>query len=160
MNLFAMLLAALAMSSVHSHGISAQLPPGWQTAPRPLTTTSDPREVLSAGTYPLRYRAVGCDHMPTSALRDLGPRDALVTLLERRRAHFPPRPSHFGPHRGDGGSDAQACARRAHFTDHWFTFRDNRRDFPVLLALGRRASAQTRRQAWGLLDSLKVKRRR
>jgi hypothetical protein len=152
MHLFAALLALFT-----GHGLAYDLPSGWQTAPRPLTTTTDPREVLSAGTYRLRYRAVGCYHMPTSALRDLGPRDALVTLLERRRAHFPQRPAHFGPHHGDGGSDAQGCVPHGHFTDHWFTFRDNGRNFHVLVAFGRRASAQTRQEAWALLDSLQVR---
>jgi hypothetical protein len=160
MDLFAILLAALAMGTVHTHGVSAQLPPGWQVAPRPLTTTSDPRERLSVGTYPLRYRQVGCYHMPSSALLDLGPRDALVTLLERHNGRFPHRPEHFGPRRHDSGSDAQDCAPKAHFTDHWQTFRQSGRNFHVLVAFGPRASASTRRQAWGILDGLKVKRRR
>src|SRR3954452_5361885 len=114
------LFAAALLAAIAAHGLSYDLPSGWQTAKRPLTTTSEPREVLSVGTYPLRYRTGGCYHMPTSALRDLGPRDALITLLARRRAHFPLRPAHFGPHRGDGGSDAQDCVPRAHFIGHWF----------------------------------------
>jgi hypothetical protein len=98
-NLFALLLAALATTTVHSHGLTAQLPPGWQPAHRSLTPTLlDPKERLSVGTYRLRYREVGCNHMPSQALLDLGPRDAFVTLQERRRAHFPRRPAHFGPH--------------------------------------------------------------
>jgi hypothetical protein len=157
-HLFAILLAALA-TTVHTHGLTAQLPMGWQVAPRPLTTTSDPRERMSVGTYPLRYRPVGCDHLPSSALLDLGPRDALVTLLERHKAHFPRRPAHFGPHRGDR-SEASECVPRARFTDHWFTFRDNGRNFHVLVAFGPHAPAATRRQAWGILDGLRVARRR
>jgi len=35
-NAFAILLASLA-ASVHTHGLTAQLPPGWQAAPRSLT---------------------------------------------------------------------------------------------------------------------------
>jgi hypothetical protein len=155
-NLFAILLAALA-TTVHSHGLTAELPSVWQVARQPLTTTTDPREVLSVGTYPLRYRKVGCYHMPSSALLDLGPRDALVTLLERRKAHFPERPAHFGPRRHDGSSDASECTPKARFTDHWQMFRQNGRNFHVLVAFGPHASRATRRQAWGILDGLRVR---
>lgn len=118
--------------------------------------------MLSVGTYPLRYRRSRCEHMPTAALHDLGPLDALVTVQERRHgspAGFPPRPAHFGPTHDDTNNDAVACAPRHHITAHWFTFRDNGRYFHVLVAFGKRTPASVRRQAWGVLDSLQVARR-
>jgi len=162
-NLLAILLAMVG-STVHTHRLTAQLPEGWQAARHSLTPQLlDPKERFTVGTFPLRYRAVGCSQFPSSALADLGPRDALVTLQERashrRSAEFPHRPRHFGPHRGDGRSEASECVRHARFTDHWFTFRDHSRNFHVLVAFGPMASAETREQAWGNLDSLRVRAR-
>jgi hypothetical protein len=161
MKLVTLVLAAVAAvcgQHVDSHRLSVDLPPGWQVARESLTPTLlDPREVLSVGTYPLHYRAVGCNHMPSSALLDLGPTDALVTLQERHAdTHFPPRPARFGPHPNDG-SEAPECVPSARFTDHWFTFSDNGRNFHVLVAFGPRASAETQREAWEILDELEVR---
>lgn len=149
-------------AEVSAHGITAELPLGWQRAPSSLTPQlTDPREVLSVGTFPLRYRPLGCDHMPTSALEDLGPGDALITLMERGLdpvstwPDFPARPAHFGPELG-GPSEASACAPGARFSDHWFTFTDSNRHFHVLVAFGPDASEEVHRQAWGILDSLRI----
>jgi hypothetical protein len=147
---------------VVAHGVAAELPPGWKRAISSLTPhLTDPREVLSVGTFPLRYRPVGCDHMPSSALEDLGPGDALITLEERGLdptstwPDFPARPSHFGPELG-GRSEASDCVPGARFTDHWFGFTDAGRHFHVLVAFGPEASAEVQRQAWGILDSLRI----
>jgi hypothetical protein len=147
--------------SYQAHGLTVELPEGWQHADSPLTRLTDPREVLSVGTYPLRYRPVGCSHMPSSALLDLGPGDALVTLLERGRepgsawTDFPARPDHFGPRPNDG-SEAPECVPAARFTDHWFGFTDGGRHFHVLVAFGPEVTAATREQAWSILDGLKI----
>src|SRR4051794_11386580 len=97
------------------HGLTVALPPGWSAAARSLTPElSDPREVLAVATYPLRYRPTACAHVAGSALRDLGPDDAFVTLQERgvdpgsQWPDFPERPPHFGPQLG-GPSEASAC---------------------------------------------------
>ena len=43
--------------TVRAHGLTAELPPGWQAASESLTPhLTDPREELAVGTYPLRYR--------------------------------------------------------------------------------------------------------
>lgn len=145
-----------------THGIAVELPPGWQRATTSLTPgLEDPREVLPVGTFPLRYRETGCGHLPASALEDLGPRDAFVTLLERGLdprstwPDFPPRPAHFGPELG-GPSEASACAPGARFTDHWFGFTDGGRHFHVLVAFGPDAPAAVQREAWQILDSLRI----
>jgi hypothetical protein len=153
--------AAKTVASTHTaHGITVALPAGWQRAPRSLTPhLTDPREVVAVGTFPLRYRRTLCAHMPGSALEDLGPNDALVTLQERGLdpssswKGFPPRPKHFGPRLG-AGSEAKDCAPKARFTDHWSGFTDGGRHFHVLVAFGPQASANTRRQARAILDDL------
>jgi hypothetical protein len=146
------------------HGIAVELPPGWQRATVSLTPNlEDPRAVLSVGTFPLRYRETDCEHVPTSALEDLGPGDAFVTLEERGLdphstwpPDFPPRPAHFGPQLGAPNADASECAPGARFTNHWFGFTDSGRHFHVLVAFGPTASATVQRQAWQILDSLKI----
>jgi hypothetical protein len=144
-----------------AHGLTVSLPAGWRPARRSLTPhLADPREELSVGTFPLRYRRTPCAHMPGSALADPGPDDAFLTLMERgvgRSAGFPPRPTDFAAtESATGPSEAAACVPTAHFTDHWFTFSDGGRDFHVLVAFGPRASAQTQRAAWRILDGLRV----
>jgi hypothetical protein len=155
--------AAKPAASTHTaHGITVALPAGWQRAPRSLTPhLTDPREVVAVATFPLRYRRTLCAHMPGSALEDLGPSDAFVTLMERgldRRSSwkgFPARPKHFGPRLG-AGSEASDCAPKARFTDHWFGFTDGGRHFHVLVAFGPKASTATRRQARKILDDLRI----
>jgi hypothetical protein len=144
------------------HGIVVDLPAGWQRAATSLTPgLFDPREELSVGTFPLHYRRTGCAHVPTSALEDLRPPDAFITLQERGLdagsswLDFPPRPDHFGPELGDT-SEAVACAPGGRFTDHWFGFTDGDRHFHVLVAFGPDATAGVQNEAWGILDSLKI----
>jgi hypothetical protein len=145
-----------------AHGLTVDLPEGWQQADGKLTRLEDPREVLAVGTFPLRYRQVGCYQMPSSALEDLGADDALVTLQERGAdphsswPDFPARPAHFGPTPDDTNSDASACAPDGHFVSHWFRFTDAGRHFHVLVAFGPHASEATQQEAWSILDGLKV----
>ncbi len=141
-------------------GVTVVLPSGWQRAQESLTPAlGDPREVLSVATFPLRHRERPCAHMPVSALEDLGPRDALVTLQERtmgaRSPQFEPRPDRFGPALG-GPSEASECSETARFRDHWFAFRDRGRTFHVLVAFGPQAPAEVQDQAWRALDGLVV----
>jgi hypothetical protein len=144
------------------HGLTAELPAGWQGATVSLTPhLVDPREVLAVATFPLRYRRTSCVHVAGSALEDLGPRDAFVTLLERGLdpastwPDFPARPARFGPALG-GPSEASACVPSVRFEDHWFGFSDGGRHFHVMVAFGPQAPDEVRRQAWAILDSLRV----
>jgi hypothetical protein len=145
-----------------ARGVTVELPPDWDRAHEALTPQlEDPREVLSLGTFPLRYRATGCAHMPSSALEDIGPGDAFVTLQERgterggKWLDFPPRPAQFGPELG-GTSEAPGCVPEARFTNHWFGFTDAGRHFHVLVAFGPDATAAVKRETWAVLDSLEV----
>jgi hypothetical protein len=117
--------------------------------------------VLAVATFPLRYRRTACAHVAGSALEDLGPGDAFVTLQERGLdpgsawSDFPERPAHFGPELG-GPSEAAACVPDAHFSDHWFGFTAGERHFHADVAFGPQAGADTRAQAWAILDNLRV----
>ena len=145
-----------------SHGLAVELPPGWRRASASLTPgLVDPREVLSVATFPLSYRPTGCAHVAGSALEDLGPRDAFLTLQERGLdpnstwRDFPSRPAHFGPELG-GPSEASECVPSARFTDHWFAFTDGGRHFHVLVAFGPQAPVPVRHEAWAILESLRI----
>jgi hypothetical protein len=145
-----------------ARGLSVELPVGWQAAASSLTPhLVDPREVLAVGTFPLRYRESDCAHVAGSALEDLGPADAFITLQERgidpgsSWPDFPRRPAHFGPQLG-GPSEASACVPDGRFTDHWFGFSDGDRRFHVLVAFGPETPPGVRRQAWAILDGLRV----
>jgi hypothetical protein len=149
-----------ATSTTTANGLTVALPAGWQSAHESLTPhLTDPREQLAVGTYPLRYRETGCAHVPGSALEDLGPTDAFVELEERgigaSASGFPARPEHFGPTLGSR-SEASGCVPSARFEDHWFTFSDAGRRFHVRVAFGPDAPQAIRRQAWAILDSLRV----
>jgi hypothetical protein len=145
------------------HGLTVELPHGWQVSKESLTPNlgPDPSEVFAAATYPLRYRPRDCAHVPVSALEDLGESGAFVDLEERRgggaqyQDEFPPRPAHFGPSLG-GPSEASDCAPGVRMTERWFGFTDRGRHFYALVAFGPAASKAAQDDAWGLLDSLKV----
>ena len=145
-----------------AHGLTVALPPGWRAAPRSLTPhLVDPREQLSVATFPLRYRDSRCAQFPGSALADLGPRDALVTLQERGNHTtklFAARPARFAPGAGTADiSQAHACTPGGgQFTDRWLEFSDRGRNFYALVAFGPSASASTKRAAWRILDGLRV----
>jgi hypothetical protein len=145
-----------------AHGLTVSLPSGWRVAPRSLTPhLIDPRERLSVGTFPLRFRETECAQFPGSALADLGARDALLTLQERGNhttVRVPPRPARFG---GDAGtvhlSEAHACTPGGgHFADRWLEFSDGGRNFYALIAFGPQATKATRAQTWRILNGLRV----
>ena len=142
-----------------AHRFTAELPAGWERAPRSHTPgLSHPVEILSAGTFRGARPATGpCAHMPVGALERMGPRDAFVNVQERYgEAQFPGRPERFALPAPDPGSDAAACARNGDRLDvHWFGFRDAGRGFHVLVALGREAPPERREEALALLDSLR-----
>ena len=145
-----------------AHGLTVAVPPRWRPADESLTPgLGDPREVLAVATFDLQYRRTACAQVAGSALEDMGPDDAFVTLQERGLdpgsawSDFPDRPAHFGPELG-GPSEASACAPSAHFSDHWFGFTAGGRHFHADIVFGTEASGTTRAQAWGILDSLRV----
>jgi hypothetical protein len=144
------------------HGLTVRLPPGWRVAPQSLTPhLVDPREQLSVGTFPLRFRDTQCAQFPGSALADLGAHDALVTLQERGNHTtllFPERPARFGDDAGTGDiTQAHACTPGGgDFSDRWISFSDRGRNFYALVAFGPQATKTTRAEAWRILTGLRV----
>lgn len=140
-------------------GFSVQIPPGWQLADRPLTHLIDPVEIFSAGTFAMSPGG-SCPQFPTNAVADMGPHDAFVTILERKRlgpggAQAPPRPSSFGPTDGTDTPDVDQCLGTAKvFFDRWIAFSDQGREFYGFAAMGPDVSDQRRAETWAMLDSL------
>lgn len=98
-------------------GYTVNVPDGWQRAVQSLTPgLTDPREILSLGTFPVRYRPSECGQFPTSALEDMAASDVFLTIQERGLdpdsawRDFPPRPSRFRFEPGQG-SEAPDCVR-------------------------------------------------
>jgi hypothetical protein len=152
-------------SSYVSHGLTVQLPSGWHGTRAILTPNlGDPKQVLAAATYPLRYRSHNCAQVPASALQDLGRTGGFVELEERRPvgpadpSEFPPRPRHFGPGLGTR-SEAGQCVPHVHMSERWFGFTDRGRRFYGRVAFGPEASPATQSEAWRILDSLQVRSR-
>ena len=138
-----------------------KVPKGWQAAREPVGRIGEPREILSVATFPLRHQPTDCEAFAGSARRDLGPRDAFLTVLERghdddsRWSDFPPRPARFN--RGVEEEDAEpACGDQEGTTIYWRYLEDGGRHFHLLVAIGRDASLETRQEAWGILGSLRL----
>jgi hypothetical protein len=158
-------------------GLSIDLPPGWHRARESLTPDlADPREILSVGSYPLRYSAKARCHVPgcpLPAIDDFGPTDVLVSIQERGAsdsvgsvgvprarmvAGYPPRPRPFTVDPMDlryAPSERRHCARLRIGAASFTPFRDAGRAFYAFVAIGRSASERTRRDALRLLDTLR-----
>jgi hypothetical protein len=141
------------------HGFTGELPAGWELARESLTPRlRNPVEIISAGTvHGARPQSGPCAHVPVGALERIGPRDVFVTVQERLgEPRFPDRPAHFTLPAEVEHTDAAECARNGSRLDvYWFGFRDVRRGFHVLVALGREAPPERRDEALALLDSLR-----
>jgi hypothetical protein len=121
-------------STISTHGVKAQLQPGWHAARKNLTPQLvSPMEILSVGTFPMRPGGA-CAQSPGKAYSDMQPRDALITIMEQKttRSDFPPQPArfHLHPHPRSfecvpGKLDSQELL-----------FRDGGRAFYAFVALG------------------------
>lgn len=137
-------------------GMSLALPDGWGVAPAPVTALAYPSERLVAATYHVAREAGRESCGPVRAVRKIPPGGALVFLLEYEHlnrtqlARFPPRPARArlpaGPQVGF----------ECFGTGRLLLFRERGRAFQAMVALGPRATAQTRRSVLLLLDSLRV----
>lgn len=145
---------------------TVSFPSGWHRARgRVSPKLSNPREILSLGTLPLRYRPTDCEAFAGSAQQDVGPRDAFLTIQEstgRSPGSFSPRPAHFGPTTKAPGQAVKpiqpsSCAHSDALVN-WIPFRDARREFYVLFAFGESAAQDLRAEAYGILDSLRFER--
>jgi hypothetical protein len=144
-----------------ARGVTVNLPPGWQRSAESLTPELlDPREVLSAATFPLAYRRGACNHMPDGALSAMGPTDGFVSVQERGGgagvAGFPHRPASFGARAEPSRGDVTGCLDHPpDMAEYWMPFRDASRRFYALVVLGPRAPKQVRDEAFAILDRLR-----
>ena len=143
-------------------GYSVSFPNSWQRAERPVSRITDPREILSLGTFPLRHRRTNCEAFAGSAREDLGPADALLTMLERgfertsEWLDFPARTNRFAPSPQNATGSETACGDRPGTDGRWLNFTDAGRHFHVLIVLGPDAPSATTRDAWRILNTLRV----
>jgi hypothetical protein len=141
-------------------GYTVRYPVTWLRASRPLTPSlTDPREILSLGTFPLRYRHTNCEAWAGSAQQDLGDRDAFVSVREAGDlsgadyGEFPRRPHRFGAQSGRA-PEPSPCPGGHGVLQH-VRFSEAGRNFDVLLGFGGRVSGEGRREAYRTLDSLR-----
>jgi hypothetical protein len=149
-------------------GYTVSFPSEWRRARGRLSPKlTNPREILSLGTFPPRYRPTDCEAFAGSAQQDVGPRDAFLTIQEsagRSPDVFSPRPRHFGPTTKAPGQlaaiepiEPSSCPHSDALV-HWIPFRDAGREFYVLFAYGKSAPQDLRAEAYGILDSLRFDR--
>ena len=143
-------------------GYTVSFPASWQRAERPVSRLTDPLEILSLGTFPLRHRPTNCDAFAGSAREDLGPSDAFLTILERgfdptsEWPGFPPRRERFSPTPENAKGAEPACGDRPGTDGRWLNFTGAGRHFHVQIVLGPDATSAVRRDAWRILDSLRL----
>jgi hypothetical protein len=119
----------------------------------------DPREILSVGSFPLRYRPTDCDAWAGSAQQDLGAGDAFVSVRETGNlsgadyGNFPRRPGHFSAQFGQGPE--RSLCPGGHGLLQEVRFSDAGRNFDVLLGFGSKVSDERRREAYRTVDSLR-----
>lgn len=140
---------------------SVSYPATWARAPRRLTPALiDPLEIFSAGSAALlpRQGEHGCGQLPTRALAELGPGDALVSIQERQRlrrvANYPPRPARWDWSRTGRFRYALECVPRD-VNARWIVFRDAGRAFYGLVAIGPGSTAADGRRAMSVLNSFR-----
>lgn len=150
---------------------SVSYPDGWDVAEENLTPQlSEPAEILSLGTFPLRtgrdiddgLRLFDAPVAP-KALEDMTSIDAFLSLQESGAglAGFEARPDHFGPLGCDESiygcrpsEELPRAWRDAPFRAWWIPFEDAGRAFYLFVAIGTEASPQLRQQAWAVADSI------
>lgn len=131
------------------YNFDVTFPASWSRAEEEITILGNPNELLALATFPPREGG-GC--APKLALREAGPADAIVFLVEFTATagmKLPPRPPSFDPlphPRSDECWGASVATYR---------FRDSGGRFQVDVWLGESATAQTRDEVIGILDSLR-----
>jgi hypothetical protein len=130
-------------------GVSFRLPAGWHAAAQ-LTALAFPRELVTIASFAL-HSGGSCG--PTRALRDLGPRDALVAVLEYsppRGVRLPPRPRRLRV-----AARARGSLECFGVPGQVLAFRDAGRELQVVIVLGARAGAARRQEVERILDGLR-----
>ena len=147
------------------YGYTVDIPVGWQRARRSLTPhLTDPREILAVATFRPVVKDGLCAQFPSAALHHMPVDGVLVEVQERAgapSAEFAPRPRRFSAAMGTSHIEVVDCVPKPpRFRPRWIEFRDGRRLFYALVAVGTSAPASKRRAAYELLDSLRLDPRR
>jgi hypothetical protein len=102
---------------------SIRYPAAWERSMQSLTPgLTDPREIVSVGSYHMRPGGELCAHLPVNALEDLSPADAFLTVQERAQPHladYPPRPTQFDLGKPTEGFDGELCVREPGDLHQW-----------------------------------------
>ncbi len=142
-------------------GFSISYPSSWRRAQKSLTPNrTEPQELVSVGTDLLVPTPgdMNCAQASARALRALGDTGALISVAEVSGGDvrsYPPRPEVFTLRDGRP-AEAVACVHEPRFTARVIFFRDNERAFFYAVFLGKNASANRRREAEAVLNSLRV----
>jgi hypothetical protein len=156
-----------------ARGYVVTYPATWTVADENLTPwLSQPGEILSLGTFPLRvsdhpddgFRLFDAPVAP-AALEDMRSDDAFVSLQESGRAagFDDDRPDHFGPLACDEAiygcrpsqdPDLPEAWRDPPFRAWWIPFLDDGRAFYLFVAIGNDASPELTQETWEVADSL------
>jgi hypothetical protein len=148
-------------------GFTVTVPAGWMVSGERINTwVVDPREILAIGSYPLRPggHPVTDGQVPSNAVDDMGPDDVFIWVNDRAGpglGDYPPRPRPFSP--GTICPDDLACiegrGQDIEGIRAWWTyFGEEGRGVYVFVGMGEQAYAnpETLRQAWAVLDSLRL----
>ena len=152
--------------SLPQRGLRGAVPARWQVSGRDLLPKLiDPHEVLAIGTGPLPVgRGGNCGAYPIKALAAMGPRGALISVLQYtgfRSTRRPPGPqrqplglSSLGdlrlvPTSGRVGNHPRYLSTSVNFADHG-------RSFVATVASAQPASLALRRRLLRILDSLRA----
>jgi hypothetical protein len=136
--------------------LTLRYPVGWKVADaRLLPLLVEPRELVTLSTSPLRPADERCPQKPEAAVEALGPKEALITLLEyRSEAHAPPRPKRLLPYEGARPPTCKRLQLPRGFLFRAQSFEDRGRVFHLYVAVGESASDQTRRELTEILNTL------
>ena len=136
------------------HRFSIGYPETWYRSRQSLTPELvDPQEIVSLATFDPIYRESSCAHMPSSGLEDIGPGDAFVSIQEgspKEVEAFRPRPEDFEQ---SAEPEQNFMCTPETVELYWLNFRDAGRAFYAIVALGNEVAAETRAEAWDVLNS-------
>lgn len=139
----------------------ASHPPTWHRVDNDLVNpeTREPFDSMTLATFPIRIGDTTCPHIPTLALMDLGPTDALVSVIFTRLS---PEDAARWPDEGFGAQDfgtisdpveAQTCSDRPDLEVHRGPMSGMGPE--VTVAFGEDVTDEIRAQTWDVVSSLR-----
>lgn len=141
------------------HRFVVDYPSRWIRANVRLTPfLSNPREVLTIATFPLRPGGPRCAQFPTRALSRLESVDVLLSIQEQfgigspSTSDFRPKPTHVALAMGHR-TEAEQCVTRPRFVSHMIGFSQAGRRFLAFIAIGTGVPAAESAVALRVIDS-------